>query len=416
MSDIPPDEDSDPQLKYFRRNIYLYSFCEGLVFWYAIEKLFQQGIGFSMATIVTVGLIVQAGKMVFEIPSSVLADRWNRRNTLIAATIIMMVSSALLPFTRAPVTYTLAMLFWTIYIAFKSGTSEAFIFDSLKELKAEKSFQQVLARFESLELMGLIVSGLMAGIVVNWTNLQVPFWLTLLPMTMGVVALLKLSEPAVERNFDGSRWWHHARDAWGEIRANAILWVILLYAMLFGLQTIWYEYYQLYGLAVHTPEIWFGALIAVLCLGLIVGSELTRKFKPTKKMLALVWVVLTLAHIIGLITATFVGFMVVLFMTMICMQIMYLSFIAVINHSVGSTRRATIISLGGSASQILFLGLAVVFRLVVDHWGVQAAFLMAALPLILLGAIDIMRKIPWFTDEVMSDADRSVHNEPIAMK
>lgn len=408
--------DDNTRLKYFLRNVYFYSFCEGLVFWYAIEKLFEQSIGFSIATIVTIGLIVQAGKMVFEIPSSVLADRWNRRNTLIAATIIMMVSSALLPFTRAPLTYTLAMLLWTVYIAFKSGTSEAFIFDSLKELKAEKSFQQVLARFESLEFMGLIVSGLIAGIVASWTNLQVPFWLTLLPLIAGVIALLRLPEPAIERNFDGSRWWHHARDAWAEIRANAILWVVLLYAMLLGFQTIWYEYYQLYGLAVHTPEIWFGSLIAVLCLGLIVGSELTRKFSPTKKRLTIIWIVLALAHVIGLVTASFVGFLLILFVTMVCMQILYLSLIAVLNHSVGSSRRATIISLGGSVSQILFLGLAVTFRFVVDHIGVQAAFLIAALPLILLGAIDILRKISWLTGVHSIEAEAHTQGEPFAGK
>ncbi len=392
--------DNNTKLKHFCRNIYLYSFCEGLVFWYAIEKLFEQDIGFSLATIVTVGLIVQAGKMVFEIPSSVLADRWNRRNILILATIIMMLSSTLLPFTRTPLTYTLAMLFWTVYIAFKSGTGEAFIYDSLKQLKAEKSFQKVLARFESLEFIGLIISGLSAGIIAKWTNLQVPFWLTVLPLAVGVMALLRLPEPAIERKVEGSKWWHHAVDAWQEIRSNAIRWVVLLYAMLFGLQTIWYEYYQIYGLAVKTPEAWFGSLIAVLCLGLIVGSELAGKFTATKKTLILTWVILAATHITGLFNTTFVGFLLIMFVVMVCMQVLYLSFITVINQSVGSSRRATIISLGGSVSQVLFLGLALLFRLAVQKWSAQVAFLGASAPLVLLGVIDILRRIPWLSKPV----------------
>ncbi|HJQ09019.1 MAG TPA: MFS transporter [Candidatus Saccharimonadales bacterium] len=231
----------------FKRNIYIFSFCEGLIFWYAIEKLFMQSIGLSIATIVTIGIVAQAGKMIFEIPSSVLADRWNRRNTLILGTLIMIIASALLPLAKTGLAYMLFGLLWTIYYAFKSGTDAAFIFDSLKGYGAQKHFQHVLARYRSWEYAGLIIAGLVAGLVAVATDLQVPFWLTILPLALGVVVLGRLPEPVAERHDEQSKWWSHAAYAWREIRERAIVWVVLLNAMLFALQFIWYEYYRTTG-------------------------------------------------------------------------------------------------------------------------------------------------------------------------
>ncbi len=392
----------------FRRNIYLFSFCEGLIFWYAIEKLFMQSIGLSIATIVMIGLVAQAGKMIFEIPSSVLADRWNRRNTLIIGTFIMVAASAFLPLAKTALDYTIFVLLWTIYYAFKSGTDTAFIFDSLKSYKAEKHFQHILARYRSWEYAGLIVSGLAAGFIAVLTNLQIPFWLTIVPLILGAAALWRLPEPKIESHDEQGQWWSHATYAWREIKERAIVWVLLLYAGLFALQFIWYEYYQVYGLSVHTPEVWFGSLMAALCLGLIAGAEITRRVVISKKIVALFWLILAATHLSGFLVTNFITYLLIIFGTMVAMQVLYLGFINTINQSIDSTRRATVISLAGSASQFIFLGLALLFRLVTDNWSVQLAFAAVSLPLLLLGLIDIIRRIPWLP------ANAKVDTEPLA--
>lgn len=363
----------------------------------------MQSIGLSLATIVMIGLIAQAGKLVFEIPSSVLADRWHRRNTLIVATILMMVASALLPLATNALEYGLFVVLWTVYYAFKSGTDTAFIFDSLKSLGAENQFQRILARYHSWEYAGLVVSGVIAGWIVSVTNLQVPYWLTILPLTIGVIALWRLPEVRIVEQGERGKWWNHTLHAWHDIQKNALVWIVVLCAMLLALQLIWYEYYQIYGLVVHTPQLWFGILLAILCSGLIVGAEITRRVRTTKQMVGLFWLVIAATHIVGLLVAQFAFYLVVLFVAMVAMQVLYLNFITAINQGVGSTRRATVISLAGSASQLLFLGLAILFRVVTDSRGVQAAFLTASVPLLVLGSIDIICRIPWLTRKQSPD-------------
>lgn len=390
-----PQIQSSPELAKFKNHLYIFSFCEGLIFWYAIEKLFMQSIGLGVTAIITIGLVAQASKMIFEIPSSILADRWNRRNMLILGSVIMIIASVLLPFAKTEIAYLLLVLLWTIYHAFKSGTDVAFIFDSLKNYDAKDQFQHVLSRYRSLEYAGLVVSGLAAGFIAAATNLQVPFWLTILPLMLGMLALWRLPEPPIARHKGSDRWWKHATSAWHEVKVKSITWVMLLNALLLALQLIWYEFYQIYGLAVQTPQLFFGSLLAILCLGLIVGAEITRRITASKKTIVLFWLLLVSAHLTGFFVNNFISFLVVILVTMIAMQVLQLHFIDTINHAVGSTRRATIISLAGGVSQLLFLVLALLFRAVADIWSVQSAFLVASLPLIILGVVDVIRRIPW---------------------
>ena len=380
-------------------NIYIFSFCEGLMFWYAIEKLFMQSIGLGLSAIVVIGIIAQAGKMVFEIPSSVLADRWNRRNTLLLGTVAIILASVLLPLTTTALSYLLVALLWTIYYAFKSGTDVAFIYDSLKELGHEGKFQHIFARYSTLENVGLIISGVVAGLIVSASNLQVPFWLTIIPLAVGGAALLRLKEPRIGRTEPTNNLRQHAAEAWRDIRRHAIVWTVTLYAMLFAVKFIWYEYNQVYGLAVHTPEVLFGTILSVLFLGQIAGNEVVRKFTISKRILASAWVVLTIVHVGGLLVHTFASFLLIVFVTMFAMQVLYLVLIDAINHKIDSARRATVISLGGSVSQFLFLGLAMLFAIIVKQGNVQVAFLVASAPLLLLAVIDIVRRIPWFQED-----------------
>lgn len=390
---------SSKELAHFQRGMYTFALCEGLIFWYSIEKLFQQSVGLSIASIVFIGIVAQTGRMLFEIPSSILADRWHRRNMLILASGIMIIASIVIPLTRTPSSYALAVLLWTIYFAFKSGTDAAFIFDSLKAHKAESSFERVFARYGTLEFVGLIVSSLAAGLIASTTNLTVPFWLTVAPLLTGIIVLSRLPEPPVERK-RGESWWSHTGQAWAEVKKNGIVWVMLLYSVMFAMQFLWYEYYQLYGLAVAVPEVWFGSILAVLCLGLIVGSEIVRKFSISKKTAVVLWAIITVTHLGGLLISQAFGFLLALFVTMASLRMLGLGFINVINQNIGSRRRATVISLGGSASQLLFLGFALIFRIAINKFGAPTAFAISSVPLLVLGMVDIIRRTPWVTEKM----------------
>ena len=73
------------------RNIYLLAagyFLQGLVFWYAVEKLFLRNeLNLSYAQLGWVGAAATFSVVILEFPSGILADRWSRKGTLILASV-----------------------------------------------------------------------------------------------------------------------------------------------------------------------------------------------------------------------------------------------------------------------------------------------------------------------------------------
>ena len=61
----------------------LINFLTGLVFWYAIEKLFMQSIGITPFQIGINAVVLIVITVLFDVPSGILADKWNRKYTLI---------------------------------------------------------------------------------------------------------------------------------------------------------------------------------------------------------------------------------------------------------------------------------------------------------------------------------------------
>lgn len=55
--------------------LYLAAFFNGLIFWYAIEKLFMTKIGFDTQSITYAAAISTIATLIFETPLGVLADR-----------------------------------------------------------------------------------------------------------------------------------------------------------------------------------------------------------------------------------------------------------------------------------------------------------------------------------------------------
>src|SRR3990167_2332421 len=118
-------------LKSIRLNLNLLAATRGIVFWYAIEKLFELEIGITTQQIVLMGILAQGSRMIFEIPSSILADRWSRRNVLIASNIAMIICSLVLGISSNFTEYLVGSIFWGLSYALSSGTYEAYTYDLL---------------------------------------------------------------------------------------------------------------------------------------------------------------------------------------------------------------------------------------------------------------------------------------------
>src|SRR3989338_3417016 len=159
------------------------------VFYYLLFTNYA-GIG-----IVETGLIV--GMTLGEIPTGAIGDLLGKKKTLMIAFVLM--ATGLL---GVGLTNNFLFLAAWVFIAgignsFYSGTFEALVYDSLKEIKKEKNYARVIANVGSLQLIAPAVAGFL-GAYLYYLSPRLPFLLHGLFYLIGFLFCLFLLEPQID--------------------------------------------------------------------------------------------------------------------------------------------------------------------------------------------------------------------------
>lgn len=392
-----------------RKKLAFLAFARGLVFWYAIEKVFYLDIGISIQLIVVAGVISQGSKIVFELPTSVFADRWSRKKTLIAADIALIGSSLIIGLSNSFATIVPGLLAWALADALMSGVYEAFIYDSLATQGWQKRFRRVFTRMTTIELFAIAAAGAVAGLFAKFANLRVSFILTVIPMLVSILILRSMREPPIKRTTDeGLSWWRHLGGAVNLLRGKHIIWPVVLSIGLVGFISVWYEYYQLVGVDVGMSDALIGIMIGVATIGMALGSEIAHKRAGTKGMLLVGWVILTGSHLVGLQFRSQIAALLSLFVVFLGLRLMHTYLEVYIHERIPSSRRATIFSLAGTMAYGWFFILALAYSQAVRYFDARATLIITSLPLLILGAIDVARRLPWSTAKSIDDIKKPV--------
>jgi predicted MFS family arabinose efflux permease len=395
-----------------RLHLLLLAAAEGAIFWYAIEKLYYMHAGVTLSQLVALGMFCQASKIVFELPTSIFADRWSRRGTLLASCFFMIVSCLVLGLSSSLPLFYVGLGFWSLRDALRSGVYEAFAYDSLKAQGLQKRYQKIYTRMVSVELSVLTVAGLLAGWLGSRYGLHLTFFASIVPMILGGAVLLHMQEPPISRTKEqGENWLRHLAGSAKIMRQAHVRWTILLMTATMGVTFFCYEYYQLLGLDVKTPESWFGVLIGAATLGMVAGAELSHKQPGTKAWIAGSWATIAAAMLFGLRLGSTAGALLTIFVLFVGIRILRVYLEVYLHDHIPSERRATIFSLSGSLSYIWFFGTAGVFSLLLPHIGTRTAMTVAFAPLLALGVLDLLSRFTWAVnktaplDKALAEAD-----------
>jgi MFS family permease len=338
------------------RPLLVWAFIEALIFWYAIEKVLWSSVGITAEEIIILGLLAQSSQVLIEVPSSIVADRWSRRKTLIAASLFMLISIIIILSTQSFTAIALMSIVWAFYYAFQSGTVNAYIYDLLKEVGEQAQYRKAVSRYATLQLAGLLVSSVGASLLVKIGNLYTPYWATILPTIIAIGILLTMHDPKVERSEKSTGTAiSHVRHAAAEVikkRWLSIVFISLSFVM--AGRFIWYEYYQLTALDREVPVVLFGTMLALIHVGNIAGAEFAHRIKNPNTIL-LVSSVLLIGTSTGL--AFLSGTTGILLALMACFfgsQAATIVLDETIQHQTSSELRATTLSLMGLGSRIVF--------------------------------------------------------------
>lgn len=206
-------------------------------------------------------------KLAMEVPSGVFADRYGRRAAMIIAAVLegsgLMVFAYATDFTLLTVSY----LIWGSGFAFRSGASEAYLYDALQAEGREQEFTDRIGVFWALDLTGATIGGIAGALLAATVSLQAAVLATAGSYLVALPLLFALREPPRALSSTRRGYLQVLRDGLavvrrdGSLRGMVLLQVVLMSGWA-GSAVLSQPFMAQHGV----PLSWFGVLSATIMI------------------------------------------------------------------------------------------------------------------------------------------------------
>ncbi|WP_146765367.1 MFS transporter, partial [Micromonospora saelicesensis] len=153
----------EPAVRRLTATLYGYSFLSDLVLLYPLYVVFFADTGLSVGQIASLFVIWSAAGILFEVPSGAWADVLSRRLLLCLAPLAAAAGFALWVLLPSYPAFAVGFLLWGAGGALVSGALEALVWTELDRLGAVGRYARVLGRARTAGVLGVVVSGVLAG-------------------------------------------------------------------------------------------------------------------------------------------------------------------------------------------------------------------------------------------------------------
>jgi len=195
-----------------------------------VLSLFYLARGLSLDQIFYANIFWAVATLLFEIPSSYLADNWGRKKTLLLGVVFAILQWLIFFFGYGFVWMSLGAMCFGLFHACFSGTDSALIYDTDKELGEEKRTLRSLGSYESAQYVLKIGAPLIASVIakdlLDWQF----HTLIAVDIVMSVIAIIfvaRLTEP--DHRMDVHKMESGImHDAWNMFRRNPYLFRVMM--------------------------------------------------------------------------------------------------------------------------------------------------------------------------------------------
>lgn len=208
-----------------RRNITLFKidcFCHRCWPLSALAIVYFQSITNSYALALGIFSIATITQALMEVPTGIVSDRVGRRMTMIAAaffTFCSFASFALAGNFKSYLLLVLGALLWGVWASFRSGTDEAFIYDTMQELRKQHKYDIVYSKSKIFHRLGGAMASVIAICVLYFYSLHVLAWISVIPAAIQLISSFFFVEPKINTTKDVNSW-EHLKHALRNIKSN----------------------------------------------------------------------------------------------------------------------------------------------------------------------------------------------------
>lgn len=183
----------------FVNTFYLYQFLHDFILIYAVDKLFFVQSGISLTQIATLLSIWAITSFLLEIPTGILADKWNRKTMLILGGIFYAICYIIWLVYPTFEGFLLGFAFRSLASTFSSGTLQAYTYDFLSVKGKQNLFEKIWGRGRALNLAGLSLGWVFGGMVSEYSY----WWVLVLSASAGITtSIIAMFFPSIRKQAD----------------------------------------------------------------------------------------------------------------------------------------------------------------------------------------------------------------------
>ncbi|MFD6568489.1 MFS transporter [Micromonospora profundi] len=395
----------DPAVRRLTVTLYGYAFLSDLVLLYPLYVVLFADTGLSVGQISSLFVLWSAAGIVFEVPSGAWADVVSRRLLLCLAPLVTAAGFALWVLVPSYPAFAVGFLLWGAGGALVSGALEALVFTELDRLGAAGRYARVLGRARTAGVLGVVVTGVLAGPVLAVGGYPAVGAATVVACLLAAAVATRFPEhrgtstvapdaPASDQDDDDDLgWWETVRAGVAQVRTHPpVRAAVLLVAVVAADWGALDEFTPLLALDTGVGAKVVPLLLLLLWAGVTVGGLLapagerlgTRGYAA---LLALVAVALAG----GALTGHPAGF-VLIAVAFGAAQLATVLADARLQARITGASRATVTSLAGMATDVLIIVTYAGYGLLATAAGNAVAFALTAGAYLVVALVLVTRR------------------------
>jgi len=268
------------KLEWNIKKYYIFEIFTCLAFFMPIVVLFWQENGLSLTEIMILQSLFALTFLFLEVPSGYFADVFGRKKSLILASLFLVFGTFAYSLGHNFYQFLVAEILWAMGISFMSGTNSAFIYDTLVELKKERSYSKIWGNIMFYGMMGIafasVIGGFIGKINFRWTfYAMIPFLLALIPLAFS------LKEPKRHKVIFKKGYFLELLKIvkFCLVDNKKIKWLIIYSAVLFGFLHCVLWLYQPYLVITGLDIAYFGFVFAFFNVIAAVSAKYAHKIE-----------------------------------------------------------------------------------------------------------------------------------------
>lgn len=369
-------------MKTFNVNLlYIYKFISQCLPVYAFYTILFIERGMAVNEVALLIAFWSAFAIVFEVPSGILADRWNRRNMLSISAVLQGLCFVVWFFSYSFLMFTTGFVFWGLSGAFASGTEEGLIYDNLKSDGREESFTKVYGKAQFFANAGTLVGITSAGIMASFISISTIALISAAICFVNAVIALLLREKnyyAELRENEPCGFQKTFRETGAFIGGSTVALISILFLVLFAnLGAYLDEFDALIINDFHLGSHWVSVILAVrfifVALGNLLAPIVQRKVTSFNKIFLINGLACLSLAIFALVWSKYA----ILFfgLSSMIMAITEALLVNVMQNEIREEGRATVMSFYGVGQNIVMICFSLIYALLAGIFTLQQTYI-----------------------------------------